>query len=30
MLAVGVGLYSVNNLFTRGDPEPMAEETLGS
>jgi APA family basic amino acid/polyamine antiporter len=30
MLAVGVGLYFVNNLFTQGDPQPMAEETLAS
>jgi amino acid transporter len=30
MLAVGVGLYFVNNLFTKGDPEPMTEEALES
>jgi hypothetical protein len=30
MLAVGVGLYFVDNLFTKGDPEPMTEKTLES
>lgn len=28
MLAIGVALYFVNNLFTKGDPPPIDEEAL--